>query len=61
MNYLRLTGYTVTYDIWNFFAETFFWSAVPALVVGWIAQYLIMLAWESWRAKQSTRLDVIPK
>jgi hypothetical protein len=50
MEYLRRTGYTVTQDIWNLFAETFFWSAVPAFLIGWIAQYLIVWAWESWRA-----------
>jgi hypothetical protein len=52
IHYLQQTGYTVTHDIWNFFAETLFWSAVPALLLGWIAQYLIMLAWEAWRARR---------
>jgi hypothetical protein len=51
MDYLHQTGYSVTHDIWNFFGETFFWSAVPALLVGWILQYVITLAWEGWRAK----------
>lgn len=54
IHHLQQTGYTVTHDIWNFFAETLFWSAVPALLVGWIAQYLIMLAWEAWGARRRT-------
>lgn len=52
---LRETGYTLTHDILSFFTETLFWSAVPALLLGWIAQYLIVLAWETWRAGRQTR------
>ncbi len=48
-HYLHQTSFRVTSDIWNFFVETLFWSAVPALMLGWIAQYLLVLAWESWR------------
>ncbi len=51
MHSLHDTGYAVTRDIWNFFAETLFWSVVPALLAGWILQYLITLTWEAWRAR----------
>jgi hypothetical protein len=49
MHFLHRTGYTVTGDIWRFFIETLVWSAVPALFLGWIGQYLITLAWDAWR------------
>jgi hypothetical protein len=51
MDYLHKTGYTVTHDIWNFLAETLFWSVVPALLAGWILQYLITLVWEARRSR----------
>ncbi len=51
MDYLHKTGFTVTHDIWNFFIETLLWSAVPALLVGWLLQYIIVIAWETWRGK----------
>ena len=49
--YLRQTGYTVTHDFWNFFVETLLWNILPALLLGWVAQYLIILVWEAWRTK----------
>ena len=49
MHYLHQTGYTVTHDIWNFLVETLIWSVLPPLLIGWIAQYLLVLAWETWR------------
>ena len=52
-DFLHRTGYTVTHDIWDYFAETFFWDAVPALIVGFILHYLIMLFWQAWRIKKA--------
>jgi len=56
MSYLHQTDYRVTDDIWSFFVETLIWSVVPALLIGWIAQYLIMLAWETWRERRDKAL-----
>lgn len=52
MHCLHRTGYTVTHDIWSFFVETSIWSVLPPLVVGCIAQYLVVLAWEAWRDRR---------
>jgi|GEM_PF-2682196 len=49
--YLERTGYRVTHDIWSFFVETLVWSVVPPLLFGWIAQYLIVLAWTAWHER----------
>ena len=56
MSYLHQTGYSVTHDIWSLFVETLIWSAVPALLIGWTAQYLIMLAWQAWRERRDRAL-----
>jgi hypothetical protein len=48
-DYLHRTGYNVTQEIWSIFVETLIWSALPPLLIGWIAQYLIMLVREEWR------------
>lgn len=54
--WLRETGYVITKEKWEYFFETMFWSAGPSLVLGWVAQYLVVLAWEAWR--QRTRRGV---
>jgi hypothetical protein len=44
-SYLQQSDYVINHDIWHFFIETLIWSAGPALLLGWIAQYFIILTW----------------
>ena len=58
VSYLQREGYKVTAGIWRYFIETFIWSVVPPVVVGWLAQYFIMLAWEAWRQRRTAHTAV---
>jgi hypothetical protein len=34
---------------WSYCREVLVWDVLVPLVLGWVAQYLIVLAWQRWR------------
>lgn len=61
IHYLHQTNYVITHDISDFLLETVFWSVVPAFLIGWIAQYLIVLTWQArsrWRTPSHTNSEL---
>ena len=52
MDYLKQTHYAVTHDIWKFFGESFVWNCPPPLIIGWLAQYFLVMVWKKWHEKK---------
>lgn len=51
---LRRSGYTISHDIAGTLWETFVLRALIFLFFGWIAQYLVVLAWQACRGRSQS-------
>ena len=41
--------YNASHRQWSYCREVLLWDVLPPLVISWIAQFFIVMAWQRWR------------
>jgi hypothetical protein len=55
ISYLKKMNFKPNHDILSFFAESMCWNVGVPLVIGWVVQYVLVLAWHRIRGSTETR------
>jgi len=44
--------YYFTHDLWGYSREVLVWDVALPLILGWIGQYFLVMAWDAWSSKR---------